>query len=262
MKVDNKESEGMTRTITMMQPYLFPYLNYFQLIAAADVFVLGDDLQYIKSGWINRNRILEHNDARMITFPLKRDSFDLAINQRQLSDTFGDESKRLINLLKHHYSRAPCFSLVMPLLERLISFPERNLALYIEHAIRGLCTYLDIGTRVVRASDLNLPRVLDKQDRVIQTAKLFDATLYINPMGGMALYDQDYFSRHGLALRFMRMDEISYPQYRSPFVSNLSIIDVMMFNDVERIQALLGCYSLHLGCAHSAPAPVSDIAWS
>lgn len=248
----------MTRTITMMQPYLFPYLNYFQLIAAADVFVLGDDLQYIKSGWINRNRILEHNDARMITFPLKRDSFDLAINQRQLSDTFDDESKRLVNVLKHHYSRAPYFSQVMPLLERLIGFPERNLALYIEHTIRGLCAYLDIDTQVVRASDLNLPRILDKQDRVIKTAQLFDATLYINPMGGMALYGQDYFLRQGLALKFMQMDDISYPQYRLPFVANLSIIDVMMFNDVQRIRTLLGCYSLHVGCTTPSPVVTSQ----
>jgi hypothetical protein len=262
MKAEDKECGGMTSTIAMMQPYLFPYLNYFQLIAASDVFVLGDDLQYIKSGWINRNRVLDHNEARMITFPLKRDSFDLGINQRQLSDTFDDESKRLINVLKHHYSRAPCFPQVMPLLERLIGFPERNLALYIEHAIRGVCTYLHIDTRVVRASDLKLPRILDKQDRVIQTAKLFDATLYLNPMGGMTLYDQDYFSRQGLALKFMQMDEISYLQYRLPFVSNLSIIDVMMFNDVQRIQALLGCYSLHLGGITPVPVSTSHTASS
>ena len=102
----------MVRTIAMMQPYLFPYLGYFQLIAAADVFVLGDDLQYIRSGWVNRNRILNNGEAKLITFPLKRDRFDMPINQRQLSDTFDDEVSRLINVITQSYAKAPYFAQV------------------------------------------------------------------------------------------------------------------------------------------------------
>ncbi|MFK3973030.1 WbqC family protein [Pseudomonas sp. NPDC087358] len=234
----------MDKKIAMMQPYLFPYLGYFQLIAAADIFVLSDDLQYIRGGWVNRNRILDNNEARMITFPLKRDRSDLAINQRHLCDNFADEAGRLINVLTHNYSRAPCFAQVMPLLDRLIRFPQHNLALYIEQSVREICAYLHIDTPIHRACDLKMQEPLDKQDRVIQTAKMFEATLYINPIGGTALYDPHYFEQHDLALRFLKMDDIAYRQYRRPFVSHLSIIDVLMFNDVDKMQVLLSSCSL------------------
>jgi hypothetical protein len=126
----------MARTIAMMQPYIFPYLGYFQLIAAADVFVLGDDLQYIRSGWVNRNRILSNGEAKLITFPLKKDRFELPIMQREFCESFSEEADRLINLITQNYRKAPCFAQVMPLVERLIRFPQQNLALYAEHSIR------------------------------------------------------------------------------------------------------------------------------
>ena len=55
-----------------MQPYFFPYLGYFQLLAHVDVFVVYDDTQYVKQSWINRNRILEHGVAAYLTLPVAR----------------------------------------------------------------------------------------------------------------------------------------------------------------------------------------------
>ncbi|MCV4343997.1 WbqC family protein [Pseudomonas capsici] len=233
----------MARTIAMMQPYLFPYLGYFQLIAAADVFVLGDDLQYIRAGWVNRNRILCNGEARLITFPLKKDHFALPIMQRQLADNFSEEASRIINLMTQSYRKAPYFAQVMPLIERLIRFPQQNLALYVEHSIRELCSYLQIITPILRGSDVKLTSCTDKQDRVINIAHTFSATTVLNPIGGMALYDRDHFAHNGLLLRFFRIDPIVYPQYAHPFVANLSIIDVLMFNSLERVQELLSRYS-------------------
>jgi len=236
----------MSRTIAMMQPYLFPYLGYFQLIAAADVFVLGDDLQYIRSGWVNRNRILDKNEAKLITFPLKRDRFELAINQRRLSDNFNEEADYLVALIKNFYRKAPYFAQVMPLLESLIRFPQYNLAPYIEHSIRELCTYLHIDTPIFRSSDLNIEGPFDKQDRVIQTMKRLGGTRYINPIGGVELYEQENFSVY-LSLHFFKMNDIVYRQFSGPFVPNLSIIDVLMFNCIEQIQEMLPLYSLRTG---------------
>ncbi|MCV4275378.1 WbqC family protein [Pseudomonas capsici] len=233
----------MARTIAMMQPYLFPYLGYFQLIAAADVFVLGDDLQYIRAGWVNRNRILCNGEARLMTFPLKKDHFALPIMQRQLADNFSEEASRIINLMTQSYRKAPYFAQVMPLIERLIRFPQQNLALYVEHSIRELCSYLQIITPILRGSDVKLASCTDKQDRVINIAHTFSATTVLNPIGGMTLYDRDHFAHNGLLLRFFKMDPIVYPQYADPFVANLSIIDVLMFNSLERVQELLTRYS-------------------
>jgi len=249
----------MFTSIAMMQPYLFPYLGYFQLIAAADVFVLGDDLQYIKSGWVNRNNILVGGQARLLTFPLKRDSFELAINQRETSDNFADEAQRLLNVIRSNYAKAPCFAQVMPMLEALILHPERNLALYIEHSLKQLCSYLGIHTPFYRASDLTLPAPLDKQDRVIRTARQFGARRCINAMGGTSLYDPRHFAEQGLELKFLAMDDgIKYRQFKQPFVGNLSIIDVMMFNDAEALAALLQRYSLHTVEALVQPAVLQE----
>ncbi|MEA9977522.1 MULTISPECIES: WbqC family protein [unclassified Pseudomonas] len=237
----------MVRTIAIMQPYLFPYLGYFQLIAAADVFVLGDDLQYIRSGWVNRNRILTHDEATLVTFPLKRDRFDMPINQRQLGDTFDEEAHCLIAVITQSYAKAPYFAQVMPLLERLLKFPVKNLALYIEHSIREICTYLHIGTPILRSSDLQIGTPTDKQDRVLRIVQTFSCDRYLNPIGGIELYDPEYFAQNGIFLQFFKMDSIEYRQFKRPFVGNLSIIDVLMFNCVEHVQELLNCYCVFSG---------------
>lgn len=250
----------MARTIAVMQPYLFPYLGYFQLIAAADVFVLGDDLQYIRSGWVNRNRILHHHEAKLITFPLKKDRFQLPINQRQLCDNFNEEAERLIRLITYCYIKAPYFAQVMPLIERLIRFPQQNIALYSEHAIREMCAYLHIVTPIMRGSDLILGKPADKQERIIRIAHTFEATTFINPEGGSVLYDRDHFARNRLLVRFFRMDPVVYRQFREPFVANLSIIDVLMFNCVEQVQQLLTCYSLDKDGPVSEPDLLAGLA--
>jgi hypothetical protein len=234
----------MARTIAVMQPYLFPYLGYFQLIAAADVFVLGDDLQYVRSGWVNRNRILHNDEARLITFPLKKDRFQLQINQRQLCDHFSDEAERLIRLIAESYQQAPYFAQVMPLVERLIHFPQQNISLYAEHAIREMCAYLHIVTPIMRSSDLILGSPADKQERIIRIAHTFEATTFITPEGGSVVYDRDHFARNRLLVRFFRMNPVEYRQFRQPFVANLSIIDVLMFNCVEQVQQMLTQYRL------------------
>ncbi|MFC5694228.1 WbqC family protein [Pseudomonas sp. GCM10022186] len=234
----------MSKTIAMMQPYLFPYLGYFQLIAASDLFVLGDDLQYVKEGWVNRNRILVNGEPRFITFPLKKDCHTLNINQRHLCDNIQDELSRIIRTISLNYSRAPFVKTVLPWLEQVLRYPQNNLARYAENAIRETCAYLHITTPVIRSSDLTLPPPIDHQDRVIQTMKVLGGKTYVNPIGGRSLYCFDYFMSHGMQLRFHRIDPIEYKQLKQPFVANLSIIDVLMQNSVEQIRQMLSRFSL------------------
>lgn len=241
----------MDRKAGMMQPYLFPYLGYFQLIAAVDVFVLGDDLQYVKESWINRNRILMGGKDRLISFPLKKHSHLSKINERFFSDDFSGEMERLVRVLSNAYAKAPCYKKVFPFLEEMIRFPEPNLAKYAEYAIRQICNYLDIGTPIVIASQLPVGPVEDKQDRVIKTARLLDANVYVNLSGGKDLYDADYFREHGMRLQFHRMDAITYRQFGQEFVPLLSIIDVLMFNEVPQVQRMLPRYTLEEAMCHS-----------
>jgi hypothetical protein len=240
------------RTVSMMQPYLFPYLGYFQLIARSDVFVLGDDLQYVKGSWINRNRILVNGQPKLITFPLRKANQFFPINQRWLCDEFAHEAQKLLKTLEFHYARAPYKAETIELVRQILAHPERNLARFIENAIRRICAYLRIATPIRIGSELGLPARMDKQERVIAIAQKMNAQLYINPIGGTALYSPEYFRSHGVALRFLRMDDLSYPQFNHPFVPSLSIIDVLMFNSQSETQALLKRFSLVEGIEQSA----------
>lgn len=246
----------MLRTVSMMQPYLFPYLGYFQLIARSDVFVLGDDLQYVKGSWINRNRVLANGEPKLITFPLRKASQFTAINQRWLCDEFEQESQKLLKTLEYFYSRAPHKAEVTTLVRQILAHPERNLARFIENSIRRICAYLQIATPIRIGSELGLPARMDKQERILSIAEKLNAELYINPIGGTTLYSPAFFRAHGLALRFLRMDDLSYPQLNHPFVPSLSIIDVLMFNSRSEAQALLKRFTLVEGI--EAPARLQD----
>src|SRR6185312_5440952 len=76
------ERKRAAMNLAIMQPYLFPYLGYFQLIGCCDTFVIYDDVQFIKNGWINRNRILMNGAAHWLTMPVQRDDHGLPINRR------------------------------------------------------------------------------------------------------------------------------------------------------------------------------------
>ena len=178
----------MLRTVSMMQPYLFPYLGYFQLIALSDVFVLGDDLQFVRGSWMNRNRILVNGQPKLISFPLKKGHQTERINQRWLCDDFDKEAAGLMLTLERCYAKAPQRDAVLPLIRGILQCPERNLALFTENSLRCLCAYLGIRTPIYRGSSLGLPAKMDMQDRVIQITHRMDGELYLNPIGGMELY--------------------------------------------------------------------------
>lgn len=242
------------RKIAAMQPYLFPYLGYFQLINAVDEFVLGDVLQYEKESWINRNRILIGGKVKLVTFPLKKEKFGSSINERVFADTFREEVGRLLKSIKLSYSRAANFKDFFPVLEEILLFQSNNLALYSENSIRFLCEYMGITTPIRLASTFGFPFRMEKQERVIQTVKALNGVVYINPIGGAALYDHPTFRAHGLQLRFHRMGDVTYRQFTELFQPSLSIIDVLMFNPPSCLSPLLDRYSLVHGDHHHEQA--------
>lgn len=232
------------RKIGMMQPYLFPYLGYFQLISAVDVFVLGDNLQYVKESWMNRNRILDQGKPFLISFPLKKSSHLSRINEKLFADHYIVDKEVLMKRIRHCYANAPAKHEFLPVLEEIMSMPEINFAKFAENSIRRICDYLEIRTPILIASNLDLEETGNKQDRVIHTMKKLNGDIYINPCGGMKLYEDAYFYQRGIALRFHHMDDITYRQHGRDFVPSLSIIDVLMFNRREKAIEMLAAYSL------------------
>ena len=228
--------------LAIMQPYLFPYIGYFQLIQAADKFVVYDNIEFSKKGWINRNRILVNGKDEFITLPLKKGSDFLNINERKLADTFTTDRIKLLRKISEVYRKAPEFKTVYPLIESVINNKEENLFYFIFLSIQAVCKYLDIATEFVISSAVPLDHQLKAQDKVIAICKTLNASQYINPIGGLDLYSKETFKQNNIELNFIKTNVVEYKQFSDEFVPALSIIDVLMFNPKEKVQQFIQSY--------------------
>lgn len=222
----------------IMQPYFFPYIGYFQLIASVDMFIIYDNIKYTKKGWINRNRLLRDGADVVFTLPVRKDADILDVKDRAIADDF--DRGKLANQLRDAYRRAPCFPDAFPVVERIVMSPLQNLFDYIHNSVLECCRFLGIGTRIVPSSSFDIDPGLKAEQRVLALAKAVGANVYVNAIGGQQLYSREDFLASGVELKFLKSHEITYPQFGAPFVPALSIIDVMMFNPVSRIREFLG----------------------
>ncbi len=225
--------------VAIMQPYLFPYIGYFQLINSVDAFVIYDNIQFSKKGWINRNRILVNGTDAYITLPLKKDSDYLNVIDRQLSDDWPLERKKFLNRITESYRKAPQFTTVYPLIEEAVLHEEKNLFRYILNSLQVVNRYLEINTPLVVSSSVEIDHSLKAEKKVIALCRELKADTYINPIGGVELYDKAGFKAEGIDLQFLKANAVSYPQLKNEFVPFLSIIDVMMFNDLESLKRII-----------------------
>ena len=222
-----------------MQPYFFPYIGYFQLINAVDKFVIYDNIEYTKKGWINRNRILKEGVDLMISLPLKKDSDFLFVNQRYLADDWSKSKLKLINSIKESYRKAPHFEVTFSLVQEIFNDSNSNLFEFILHSVRQTCKFIGIETEIIVSSTLDYNNELKSEEKVIAICKSIEATQYINSIGGVELYNKNNFSDQGIELNFIKSKPIIYNQFKNEFVPWLSIIDVMMFNSKEVVSGFL-----------------------
>jgi len=226
----------------IMQPYFFPYLGYWQLINAVDNYVVYDDVTYIKGGWINRNNILVNGKANLITLSLENSSSFKNINEISIIQN-GKNTEKIIKTLQMTYKKAPYYMQVMPILENLFLnnfiISELNYNSIIE-----INKYLNINTKVILSSKIKKNNSLKAKDKIIHINKLLNSDTYINAIGGQELYDRKEFKSEGIELKFLKMGDIKYQQFKNDFVPNLSIIDILMFNSPKQIKEMLDDYEL------------------
>ncbi len=225
------------RKVAIMQPYFFPYLGYFQLIGAVDQFIVYDNLKYTKKGWINRNRLLVNGKAATFTLPLKRAPHSLLIKERLLATEYS--RKKLLNKIYGNYSQAPFFDHTFEVAKKIINYADGNLFFYVLNSIKELCTYLEISTNIQVASDMPIDHTLKGKDKVIAICETLSSNFYINPISGKIIYDRETFIKKGIDLKFLAMGETVYEQFNNRFVTSLSIIDVLMFNSIEKVKELI-----------------------
>lgn len=227
-----------------MQPYFFPYIGYFQLMAAVDTFVVYDNIEYTKKGWINRNRILINGLDAFISVPIKKDSDYLQIKDRWLANSWPKDRIKMLNRITDAYRKAPQFSEVFPLIEDCLVQQENNLFRFLFQILEKIKSFLKIETSFLISSEIPINHNLKADQKVISLSQAVGADEYINPIGGLKLYDKKQFKEKGIELYFVKTGQIVYQQFDHDFTPHLSIIDVMMFNSPSAIKKMLNEYQL------------------
>lgn len=229
--------------LAIMQPYFFPYIGYWQLIHAVDRFVIYDDVNYIKGGWINRNRILINGAPSYITAPLLHPSPNRHICETSLQSAFGWREK-LVKMIEITYRKAPFFSETFPIIENNIRYEENNLSDYLYHHLTTLAPFIGIQTRIVQTSRCYENSHLSGNERIYDICQQEGAKIYVNSQGGQSRYKRADFAHHGVELKFLIPIATEYSHAGTPHVPWLSIIDVMMFNSPSQVREMLNAYKL------------------
>lgn len=227
----------------IMQPYFMPYIGYWQLMNAVDQYVVYDDVNFIKGGWINRNRILLNNESKYFNIQMQGASSNKLINEIGVNHDIHVINKNL-RTLEAAYKEAPYFKAVYPIIEEILYNPEPSLSIFLLYSIEKIKEYLGINTKLLLSSQIEKQNELKGQEKVLQICEILNATQYYNAIGGQNLYSYSAFREKGIELIFLKTKEITYKQWGKNFFPNLSIIDVMMFNAVEEIADMLKEYTI------------------
>ncbi|HET7561921.1 MAG TPA: WbqC family protein [Rhodanobacteraceae bacterium] len=226
--------------VTIMQPYFFPYIGYFQLMHAVDVFVFYDDVQFIKGGWINRNRILVGGRLHWLTLPLKHDALSKAINQRFY--VLGKTTQQVKQKLNAAYFRSHAFNDSSGFLYELLDFGNPNVAAFNMNLLRKTAEQLNLRCNFVTSSEIGVSKDLNGESRVIRLCEALGANHYINPIGGASLYDPAHFANAGLRLSFLRT--ACSPTRFEDGEAYLSIVDLVMREGFDGCRPQLGQYKI------------------
>lgn len=220
--------------LAVMQPYLFPYIGYFQLIKSVDKIIMYDDVNYIKNGWIDRNRILVNGSSSYFKVPIKDASSNKKICETEINYSLYDNWKgKFYKTLEMSYKKAPLFISVMELVSEVFERRYEDLGKLATQSIVETSKYLDIKTEIVISSRQYQNANLQRTERLIHFCELEQASTYINLEAGRELYKKEDFKVKNVTLQFLKPQISVYHQTNKNFVPGLSILDVLMFNSKE-----------------------------
>lgn len=231
-----------------MQPYFFPYIGYFQLINYVDKWIVFDDTQYISKGWINRNRILHpdfEKEWQYLTIPVKKHSRESKINVIEINESI-EWRKEILGKLTHYRKKAPFYDETIDFINHCLEYENSNLSQWLVHTLSLTCDFLRIPFNYSVYSEMNIK--IDKAEHpgqwALRISDEINADEYINPPSGYRIFKENEFLEKSIELRFLEPNLTPYIQRRGTFITGLSIIDVMMWNDRDEINEILFDYEL------------------
>ena len=224
--------------LCVMQPYFLPYLGYWQLIKYTDKYIIFDDVNYIKKGYINRNKILPKAGLYEFTLPLDSASQNKKIYELRL---LGNHEK-ILKTIFQGYKASINFDSIYPVMEDIFNFKSLVLVDFIEHSIKKICQLLSIKIEILKSSEIFLDE--SGVNKIIPLCKLYSANVYVNPIGGMHIYKKEDFLDKNIELRFIKSIPLEYKQLKMPFHPNLSILDFLFNVPQKDWETHLGSYEV------------------
>ncbi|MDE4453835.1 WbqC family protein [Psychrobacter sp. DAB_AL62B] len=225
--------------LAVMQPYLFPYIGYYQLVYASSIFIFYDDVNFIKQSYINRNNILANGKALRFTLPVLGASSNVPIESLEYSD-----GKKILRTIAQAYSKSPYFYDVFSMIESVFSQENRSVTHINRMSIQVVFEYLNIDKKLLTASQINYDRTQERADRLLELSKMHSCDQYINSQGGKKLYQKGYFEEQGVELNFIETEIQPYSQNSDEFIPYLSMIDILMNCSKDDIVEMLSSYKL------------------
>jgi len=233
--------------IAIMQPYFFPYIGYLSLIKQTDSMILLDEVQFIRHGWIERNRILKPESGwQYISVPLIKKSYTTTIKDTEINNS-SDWKTKLVRQVEHYKKRAPFYRKTLAVLEDALNIETQSITELNMHVLGSVCAYLGIQANISIFSHLNIqiepPSAPDEWALNI-CKNIEGVSEYWNPIGGMEFFDKSKYLSANINLVFQKNHLPAYRQLKpnAEFEAGLSIIDVMMFNSPEDINVMLDNY--------------------
>ena len=232
--------------VAIMQPYIFPYLGYFQLVQAVDDFVFYDDVNFIKGGWINRNNVLVSEKSHLFTIPLSKSSSFVDINETLLHpQLFEKWKKKFLSTIKQSYKKAPYFDETLQIIENTLNENCKSIGALAGLSVENICNYLGLEKNFYYSSvDFKETKGKERVERIVDIVKLLKKEKYVNLIGGKDLYDKESFKEYSIELQFLEANIKPYKQFNEDSVKGLSIIDVLMFNSIEETLVLINLFKL------------------
>lgn len=228
----------------IMQPYFFPYLGYFALMKYTDHLVIFDTPQYIRKGFINRNRILDGKGTSCyITVPVVGEVRETSIKDIKISKTM-DWFVKITGQLTVYKKRAPYYEHVLQILNDINNKQFQYISELNTYSLEITCKYIGIPYDYDVFSQMNLTinEVHSADEWALHITKALGYDTYVNPPGGLAFFDPIKYQKNQINLEFLQINLNPYSQKNIKFVEALSILDAMMFLKPTEILTLLDDY--------------------
>ena len=209
------------------QPNFMPWLGFFYKVLKADILVILDNVQFpLGTSWINRNRIKNKNGVLWLSVPVwKRGRGKQLINEVEIFNERDWQKKHYLSLM-HAYTKAPYFSDHLNFLKEIFNKKWKRLLDLNIVVLKYLLDALGIKKDIIMSSSLNIDA--GKQELLIKICKQLSAGCYVNLTTSKKYIDKELFQSEKIDIKFFSYSPIVYPQLWGDFISNLSIIDLLL----------------------------------